>query len=98
VVKNAGELMMQPRYGGANAGNRRLHHRLLASGLRATINTDDPAYFGGYIAENFRAAAASRRLDKAQLVSLARNSFLGAFLDEGTRQSYLRKLDEFASA
>jgi adenosine deaminase len=63
---------------------------------RATINSDDPAYFGGYIAENFRAAAASRRLGKAQLVSLARNSFLGAFLDEGTRQSYLRRLDEFA--
>jgi adenosine deaminase len=72
--------------------------RMLASGLRATINSDDPAYFGGYIAENFRAAAASRRLGKAQLVSLARNSFLGAFLDEGTRQSYLRRLDEFAAA
>jgi len=72
--------------------------RMLASGLRATINSDDPAYFGGYIAENFRAAATSRRLGKAQLFTLAHNSFLGAFLDEGTRQSFLRKLDEFAAA
>ncbi len=72
--------------------------RMLDLGLRATINSDDPAYFGGYIAENFRAAAAGRRLGKAQLVTLARNSFLGAFLDGETRQGYLRKLDEFASA
>jgi hypothetical protein len=37
-------------------------------------------------------------LGKAQLVSLARNSFLDDFLDEGPRQSYLRRLDEFAAA
>ena len=71
--------------------------RMLALGLRATINSDDPAYFGGYIAENFRAAAAGRKLGKAQLVTLARNSFLGAFLTEATRQDYLRRLDEFVS-
>jgi adenine deaminase len=72
--------------------------QMLDLGLRATINSDDPAYFGGYIGENFRAAAAGRKLGKAQLVALARNSFLGAFLDDATRHSYLRRLDEFASA
>jgi adenosine deaminase len=69
--------------------------RMLAAGLRATINSDDPAYFGGYIGENFRAAAAARGLGKAQLVSLARNSFLGAFLDEAKRQEYLGRLEAF---
>jgi len=72
--------------------------RMLDLGLRATINSDDPAYFGGYIAENFRAAAAARGLGKAQLITLARNSFLGAFVDDATRQNYLRRLDTFASA
>jgi len=72
--------------------------RMLDLGLRATINSDDPAYFGGYIGENFRAAAAARGLGKAQLITLARNSFLGAFVDDATRQNYLRRLDTFASA
>jgi adenine deaminase len=69
---------------------------MLAQGLRATINSDDPAYFGGYIGENFKAAALGRQLGRAQLTTLARNSLLGAFLDDATRQIYLRRLDEFA--
>ncbi len=69
---------------------------MLAKGLRATINSDDPAYFGGYIGENFKAAALGRQLSRAQLVELARNSFLGAFLDDATRRDYLRRLDAYA--
>ena len=71
--------------------------KMLDLGLRATINSDDPAYFGGYIAENFRAAAVGRKLGKTQLVTLARNSFLGAFLHDATRERYLSKLAAFAS-
>jgi adenosine deaminase len=70
---------------------------MLAQGLRATINSDDPAYFGGYIGENFKAAALGRQLDRAQLITLCRNSLLGAFLDDATRQEYLRRLDSFAN-
>jgi adenosine deaminase len=69
---------------------------MLAHGLRATINSDDPAYFGGYIGENFRATAAALGLDRAQLVTLARNSFLGAFLDDDLRENYLARLDAYA--
>ncbi len=69
--------------------------KMLAQGLRATINSDDPAYFGGYIAENFKAVAQARNLNRAQLITLARNSFLGAFLDDATRQAYLTRLDHF---
>jgi adenosine deaminase len=69
---------------------------MLAHGLRATINSDDPAYFGGYIGENFKAAALGRQLTRAQLITLARNSLLGAFLNVAVRQDYLRRLDGFA--
>jgi adenosine deaminase len=53
---------------------------MLAAGLSATINSDDPAYFGGYVNANYLAAAQGRSLTREQLVTLARNSFLGSFL------------------
>ena len=72
--------------------------RMLDLGLRATINSDDPAYFGGYINDNYRAAAAGRGLGREQLATLARNSFLGAFLDEGAKAAHLARLDAYLSA
>jgi adenosine deaminase len=69
--------------------------RMLALGLRATINSDDPAYFGGYINDNYRAAAASRGLDAAQLATLARNSFLGSFLTAEEQAPHLAALDAY---
>lgn len=72
--------------------------RMLDLGLRATINSDDPAYFGGYIAENFRAAARGRNLDRRQLATLARNSFLGSFLDDATVAKHMAAIDAFLEA
>ncbi len=72
--------------------------RMLDAGLRATIHSDDPAYFGGYIAENFRSLAAARNLSRAQVVTLARNSFLGAFLTDAALAGHLATLDTFARA
>jgi adenosine deaminase len=54
--------------------------RMLRAGLRATVNSDDPAYFGGYIADNYRAVAPL--LTRDELVALARNSFRGSFLEQ----------------
>jgi adenine deaminase len=54
--------------------------RMLRLGLRATVNSDDPAYFGGYVNDNFRAVAPL--LTREQLVTLCRNSFLGSFLPD----------------
>jgi adenosine deaminase len=68
---------------------------MLRQGLRATINSDDPAYFGGYVAENYRAAARGRSLGRAELATLARNSFLGSFLDDATVADHLAKLDAY---
>ena len=69
---------------------------MLAMGLRATINSDDPAYFGGYVADNYRAVAHARALSRADLVTLARNSFLGSFLDDAAIAAHLARLDAFA--
>jgi len=72
--------------------------RMLALGLRATINSDDPAYFGGYIGDNYRAVTAGRGLDRAALVTLARNSFTGSFLPDGAVAANLDRLDRYVAA
>jgi adenosine deaminase len=71
---------------------------MLRAGLRATINSDDPAYFGGYVNDNYRAAAAARGLTRDDVVTLARNSFLGAFLDEAEIAGHLARLEAYATA
>jgi adenosine deaminase len=71
---------------------------MLRKGLRATINSDDPAYFGGYVADNYRAVAKGRGLDRDDLVMLARNSFLGSFLPDDAVAAHLARLDAFVAA
>jgi adenosine deaminase len=68
---------------------------MLRAGLRATINSDDPAYFGGYVNDNYRAAAAGRGLGRDELATLARNSFLGSFLREDEIAAHLARLDAY---
>jgi len=67
--------------------------RMLRLGLRATINSDDPAYFGGYVNDNFRAVAPL--LDRQDLVTLARNSFLGSFLPPAEIASRVAEVDAY---
>jgi adenosine deaminase len=69
--------------------------RMLDLGLRVTINSDDPAYFGGYVNDNFAAAAAARGLGREQLATLARNSFLGSFLTPDEQAPHLARLDAY---
>ena len=69
--------------------------RMLGLGLRATINSDDPAYFGGYVNDNFRAVAGA--LDRADLITLARNSFLGSFLPKADIDRHLAAVDAYAA-
>jgi adenine deaminase len=66
---------------------------LLARGVVATVNSDDPAYFGGYVAENLSAVD----LDRTQLLTLARNSFAASFLTDAERAEHLLALDEYAT-
>ncbi|HEY6363443.1 MAG TPA: hypothetical protein VI585_01500 [Candidatus Binatia bacterium] len=58
-----------------------------------TINSDDPAYFGGYLTENFLAVQKALRLDGADIDRLVRNSFQAAFLRQDEKQVLLDELD-----
>jgi len=68
---------------------------MLRRGLRATINSDDPAYFGGYVADNYRAVAPF--VGRQDLVTLARNSLLGSFLPDEAVTRHLDAIDAFVA-
>ncbi|HEY6317008.1 MAG TPA: adenosine deaminase [Acidimicrobiia bacterium] len=69
---------------------------MLRRGLRVTINSDDPAYFGGYVQQNYVETADALGLSDDDVVQVARNSFLASFLEPAERDAHLRALDEFA--
>jgi len=69
--------------------------KLLDLGLCVTVNSDDPAYLGGYIAENFQATQAELNLSRDDIHRLARNSFQASFLSPGEKRGFIQELDEF---
>ncbi len=69
--------------------------KLLDLGLCVTVNSDDPAYFGGYIAQNFEGAQAALNLSRDDIHRLARNSFQASFLSPEEKRGFIRGLDEF---
>lgn len=71
--------------------------RLLDAGLVATVNSDDPAYFGGYLNENYIAAFEALPLDRSHARQLARNSFAAAFLEPEQKRAWLAEVDRFFS-
>jgi adenosine deaminase len=71
--------------------------RMLAAGLRATVNSDDPAYFGGYVNANFVAVADALNLTRDEIITLARNSFTGSFLPPAEQAVHLAAIDSFAA-
>ena len=72
--------------------------RLLRAGLRVTINSDDPAYFGGYINANFVATADALQLTRDELVHLAANSFSASFVPVEQKQRWLDELREYQAS
>jgi len=72
--------------------------RLLNRGVRVTINSDDPAYFGGYIGDNYIATAAALGLTRDEVVAIARNSIEAAFLDDAGKAGLLAELDRVAGS
>jgi len=66
--------------------------KLLDLGLCVTVNSDDPAYFGGYIEENFLAARQALELTRSDLRKLAENAIHAAFLDDAAKQALLLQL------
>jgi adenosine deaminase len=69
---------------------------MLDAGLKATVNSDDPSYFGGYVNANYQAVADALDLSKGELLALARNSFTGSFLDDATKTRHLAAIDACA--
>lgn len=72
--------------------------RMLDLGLLVTVNSDDPAYFGGYINDNFLAAQQALGLDLSEIYQLVRNSYEAAFLTAEEKQLLADELEEFIAA
>jgi len=72
--------------------------RLLERGLCITVNSDDPAYFGGYMNENLNAIQTAFDLDQSTIYRLMQNGFNAAFLEDDIRQRHLANLDTFISS
>jgi len=70
----------------------------LDAGLRVTVNSDDPAYFGGYVADNYTATAEALDLTREELVTLAANSIEASFLDDGAKRRLGADLEAYAAA
>ena len=71
---------------------------MLAAGLKVTINSDDPAYFGGYLNENYEAISSLINNDKENLVQLARNSFDAAFISDAEKQRLNAEIDTYLAS
>ncbi len=71
--------------------------QLLDAGLKVTINSDDPAYFGGYLAQNYLETAQALGLSHAELRCLARNSLEAAFVSPAQRAPWLARLEALAA-
>ena len=69
--------------------------RMLKAGLRVTVNSDDPSYFGGYLTDNFLAIQSALSLDRSEIITLGRNGFLSSFMDDFEKQAAVDGFDAF---
>ncbi|MEM7170873.1 MAG: adenosine deaminase [Pseudomonadota bacterium] len=72
--------------------------RMLDLGLQATVNSDDPSYFGGYLLDNYVAVAEALNLTELDLVKLVCHSIEGSFLDQADKARHLAKIDSLVAA
>ena len=68
---------------------------LLDAGIMATVNSDDPAYFGGYLVQNYVDTAKALDLSKEEILKLAKNSFKASFLGEHEKERWIAELGSF---
>lgn len=71
---------------------------LLRAEVTVTLNSDDPAYFGAYIADNYIALAEKAQLSREDMVTLAKNSFTASWLSEEDTAAYIAEIDEYVAA
>lgn len=72
--------------------------RMLDAGLMVTVNSDDPAYFGGLVNANYAAMQDALGLSRAELITLAHNSFAASFLDAGDKAARIQEVDTYAAS
>ncbi|PKP20842.1 MAG: adenosine deaminase [Bacteroidetes bacterium HGW-Bacteroidetes-20] len=70
--------------------------KMLDLGIKATINSDDPAYFGGYLNENYFAIIENLQLSKKEILTLIKNGFSASFMEEKIKNQWIAKVDSFA--
>jgi adenine deaminase len=71
---------------------------MLAEGLLVSINSDDPAYFGGYVDDNYRAIESALSLSPAEMATLARNSFTSSFAPDAAKAAWIAEVDAALAA
>ena len=71
---------------------------MMDKGLFVTLNSDDPAYFGGYVNENYLAIQQALDLTEEDIIQLAKNSFEASFLDEADKKKYISQIDKFVNS
>ena len=69
--------------------------QLMDAGLMVTINSDDPAYFGGYMNENYIQIAFALNLSKKQITKLAKNSFKSSFLSKSKKEKLIHQVESY---
>jgi len=69
--------------------------KMYDAGLMVTINSDDPAFFKGYIDDNYQAVMENLNFSCAELIDCARNSFMASFITEAQKKEFIQKLDEY---
>ncbi|MZR31336.1 adenosine deaminase [Sneathiella litorea] len=81
----------------AGVKDMRLHpiKRMLDLGLKATVNSDDPSYFGGYVNENYEVITESLDLTRAEILTLARNGFEASFCSADEKQAMIARLEAY---
>ena len=70
---------------------------LLSKGVKVSIHSDDPAYFGGYFGDNYYAIATKFNLSRDQVITLARNSFETSWISDEQKALYLKELDDYVA-
>lgn len=71
--------------------------KMLDLGVNVTINSDDPAYFGGYLNQNFIEVYEALNLSKEDIIKLAKNSFLSSFINQEEKNNFIKQIDDFVA-
>ncbi|HQS84409.1 MAG: adenosine deaminase [Alphaproteobacteria bacterium 16-39-46] len=72
--------------------------KMLEKGLCVTVNSDDPAYFGAYVNENYKQASDILHLSQENIYQLAKNSFLASFVSEPQKEKFIKELDDYRTS